>query len=173
MRRDRKNQSGQVAVEFILVSVVVFFFIFFFASISILIVTSEYVEYATFMAARTYKAGFGSVEFQEQNARTVFNAYAQNVQGIARNFNLEFVNGASTNQDAGVVATYDIDMFYLPPVFIKAGSPPSRITLQSETHLGREQNNGECQDFFNNLSQRLGFGVDGTGLVNQMEDNGC
>ena len=173
MIRNRKNQKGQVAVEFILVSVVVFFFIFFFASISILIVTSEYVEYATFMAARTYKSMFGTPDVQEQNARTVFNSYIKNVNGIARNFNLEFVNGNSGNQDAGVVATYDIDMFYLPPVFLKDGSPPSKITLQAEAHLGRDTNNSECQDFFNTLSQKLGFGIEGTVLAGQMEDNGC
>jgi hypothetical protein len=172
MRRNLKNKKGQVAVEFILVSVVVFFFIFFFASISILIVTSEYIEYATFMAARTYKSMFGSPEVQQRNAQLVFDSYKKNVEGIARNFKLEFVNGDSGNQDAGVVVQYDIDMFYLPPVFLK-NNQPSRIQLTSEAHLGRDSTNAECQQFFNEFSQRAGLGLDGSALINQMEDNGC
>lgn len=173
MMRLRKNKKGQVAVEFILVSVVIFFFIFFFASISILIVTSEYVEYATFMAARTYKSMFGSPEVQQGNAEKVFRAYVQNVEGIARNIQIEFVNGNSGNQDAGVVATYDIDMFYLPPVFLKGNMPPSTIRLQAEAHLGRDSTNSECQEYFNTFSQQFGLGVEGTVLAGQMEDNGC
>ena len=51
------NEKGQSAIEFIVVVVVVFFFLLFYLSFSITLIASEYVDYATFMAARTYKSG--------------------------------------------------------------------------------------------------------------------
>lgn len=176
MKRDLKkhNQSGQAAIEFVIVVLVVFFFLFFFLSISILIVTSEYIDYATFMAARTYKAGFGTKEVQQSNARKVFlEQYMPNVQGIARNIRLEFVNATDDEQTSGVVATYDMDMFYLPPLFVGNKIPPSKITLQSEAHLGRDPAGADCRAYFDNFAQQFKLGIDGTSLVQQMEDNGC
>lgn len=173
LKKNRK-ESGQAAIEFIIVVIVVFFFLFFFLSISILIVTSEYIDYATFMAARTYKSGFGTREVQESNARKVFlEQYMPNVQGIARNIRLDVVNGTGGNQTEGVVASYDMDLFYLPPLFVGNNLPPSRITLQSEAHLGRDPSGADCRTYFDNFSKQFNLGIDGTSLVQQMEDNGC
>ena len=170
----KQNEKGQAAIEFIIVVLVVFFFLFFFLSISILIVTSEYIDYATFMAARTYKSGFGTREVQESNARKVFlEQYMPNVQGIARNITLTFKNATNDEQTAGVLTEYDIDMFYLPPLFIGNKIPPSKIRLQSEAHLGRDPAGADCRAYFDNYAQQFKIGIEGTSLVQQMEDNGC
>ena len=57
--------------------VVIFFFLLFYLSLSLLLVVSDYIDYATFMAARTYKSAFDSPETQEQNAQAVFDSYIE------------------------------------------------------------------------------------------------
>ena len=65
------------------------------------------------------------------NARKVFQEqYIPFVQGVARNIRLEFVNAENNEQTAGVVATYDMDMFYLPPLFV--GNKILRIEMRTE-----------------------------------------
>jgi len=174
--RKIKNRKGQAGVEFISIVVVVFFFLFFFASLSFVLVVSDYMEYATFMAARTYKAAASAQDVQLRRATEVFNSYAERIQGIARNFRIQVVNNEpNRNQTEGLLASYEVDLFYLPPVFIQAGTGQaiSRLPLATEVHLGREPSATECQQFFNNFSSRLGLGIEGSGLVGIMEDNGC
>ena len=167
-----KRREGQAAIEFIVVVVVILFFLLFFLSLSILLTVSDYIEYATFMSARTYKSMFESEEIQERNARTVFDAYTSRIQGIARNFNLEFLPGQDQgNQAAGVRVNYDIDMFYLPPVFMPEGAPTSQITLTSETRLGRDPSYQDCNGYFQRFVGQFPIGADR--LVRQMDDNGC
>lgn len=174
MKRRLNNQRGQSAIEFIVVVVVVLFFLLFFLSLSILLVVSDYLEYATFMSARTYKSMFSSQEKQEENARIVFDSYANRVQGIARDINLEFLDGGEGgNQAAGVKATYTIDLFYLPPLFIPDGIPASGITLTTETRLGRDPSYADCFNYFRNFTRRLGLNLEGTRYISLMDDNGC
>jgi hypothetical protein len=143
-------------------------------SISILFVVSDYLEYATFMSARTYKSMFSSPAIQQRNAETVFNSYANRVQGMARNFQLSFVPGDDRGeQGSGVTASYDIDLFYLPPLFIPEGFPGSTIRLRTETRLGRDPSFEDCKQFYEGFSSRLGLGIEGTGYLSQMDDNGC
>jgi Flp pilus assembly protein TadG len=175
LEKGLKDRGGQAAIEFIVVVVVIFFFLLFYLSLTILLVTSEYIDYATFMAARTYKSGFSTKDYQQRYATEIFNSYTSKVQGIARNMTISFVNAdPGDEQTAGVVANYQMDMFYLPPVFIKSGTlPVSRINLSSEAHLGRDPAYEDCQNFFNQFSQRFGLGLEGTTLLQQMDDNAC
>ncbi len=168
----KKGQRGQAAIEFIAISVVLFFFLLFFLSISILFVVSDYVEYATFMAARTYKSGASRQPIQQRNAEIVFNSYFDKIQGLARRPNLEFVRTEQDNvRTEGILASYDIDLFYLPPVFAGNLGTPSRIRLNSETHLGRDPSHEECRTFFTNFGQSAG--VSDPNILEMMEDNGC
>lgn len=174
LHKKARGTSGQAAIEFIVVVIVVFFFLFFFLSMSFLFVVSDYIDYATFMAARTYKAGLSSEAIQEQRAQEVFNSYVQKVQGLARNFQpLVFTKlDPQDEQSSGVVSTYDIDLFYLPPLFL-GEQLESRITLQSEAHLGREPSGSDCENFFIQFGRRNNLGVDGNALVERMDDTGC
>ena len=87
-----REKKGQVAIEFIIVSVVVFFFLLFFLSFALVLVVSEYVEFATFMAARTLKAGHVSQTVQETNATGVFQSYMQRVGTLVRTTRVESLN---------------------------------------------------------------------------------
>ncbi len=170
--KNKQQQKGQAAIEFIAISVVLFFFLLFFLSLSILLVVSDYIEYATFMAARTYKSGASRQAIQQRNAQIVFNAYFEKIQGIARKPNLDFVRTDQNNvRTEGILASYDMDLFYLPPVFAGALSPPSRIRLNAEAHLGRDPSHDECRAFFTQFGGRAG--VNDPNILEMMEDNGC
>lgn len=170
----RKGQKGQAALEFIVVIIAVFFFLLFYLSLSMLFVVSDYIEYATFMAARTYKSGFSNRDYQEKYARQVFNTYVSKIQGIATNFNLQMIDVPENEQTSGVIASYDIALFYLPPLFVLGGTPiPSRLTLTSEAHLGRDPAFEDCLNYFNTYSQKNGLGIENSQFIQQMDDNGC
>jgi len=164
------NRSGQSAVEFMIVTLVVFFFLLFFLSLSFALVLSQYMDYATFMAARTYKAAHGDLPTQRDNAQKVFFAYADRVTAtsLVRNVRLDFPN------NNGVRAQYELSLFYLPPLFVDQPIP-SRILLTSESFLGRDPNTDECFSFFESFASRLRLQMLGEGndLTRQMEDNGC
>ncbi len=178
----RKNQAGQAAIEFMAVVVVIFFFLLFFLSLSFLIVLSEYVDYATFMAARTYKSGFSKEATQESNAKLVFDKYFEKVQGLVRKPQIRFVRAdPNSEQTAGMVVQYEADLFYMPPIFLmgrggEASNP--RINLQSEAHLGRDPTFNEVCDpgngdsFFMKFLQNNGIQNPET-IAEQMDDNGC
>lgn len=169
-----KRQEGQAAIEFICVVVVIFFFLFFMLSLSITLVVSDYVEYATFMSARTLKSMYSSRDVQERLARQEFFKYAERVQGIARNFDFNIQQAIPGDEQSwGVQTAYDIDLFYMPPLFTANGQPPSTIRLSAQAYLGRDPSFEDCINFFDSMAQRLGFGISGTGLVQQMADNAC
>ncbi len=168
------NEKGQSAIEFIVVVVVVFFFLLFYLSFSITLIASEYVDYATFMAARTYKSGNIDRDSQEEAARRVFNQYIAPLDSVIRSPTITFSPANVPNQTEGVTAQYQVDLFYLPPVFIKDGSaPPSRLTLSSQSLLGRDPSLTDCLSFFQRYSNQMGLNIGNTFLINLMDDNGC
>lgn len=171
-----KNKKGQTAVEFILICLVVFFFLLFFLSLAFVLVLSQYMDYATFMTARTYKAAHGDTGSQLAKAQQVFEAYVAPVRGsgLVRNISPLNITQANPtdrqNRSEGFRVTYDLNLFYLPPLFAK-NKVDSVITLTSESFLGRDPNVDECLGFFKDFTSRLG--IDARDLVSRMEDNGC
>ncbi len=167
------RESGQAMVEFIAVVVVVFFFLFFFLSLALTLVISSYMDYATFMAARTFKAMYVSQDKQEEFARAEFDKYTSKISGIARNFDLQFLQAQPGDEQTwGVQASYDVDLFYLPPVLLGTNIP-SVIRLTSEAYLGRDPAFEDCQTFFENFVSRFGLAGNGADFSDQMFDNGC
>lgn len=175
-----KDRKGQSAVEFIVVSVIVFFFLLFFLSLAFTLVLSQYMDYATFMAARTYKAAHSSPENQREKARSVFNAYVQPVRAnalVKSVSELQFLTaepGGREYQSEGVRVSYEVNLFYLPPLFAK-DQISSTLTLTSESFLGRDPTVQECNNFFSNFANRIGVNLRSGGgdLTSRMEDNGC
>ncbi len=176
-----QNEKGQTAVEFIVVVVVVFFFLLFFLSLAFVLVLSQYMDYATFMAARTYKAGHGDVLSQEQRARQVFDQYVQPVlstslvKSVSPLTFIQATPGGREHFSEGVRVTYTLNFFYLPPLFVTGRQPSSLITLTSESFLGRDPNYEECFNFFDEFASRFGITLrsGGADLTSRMEDNGC
>lgn len=165
------GRKGQAAIEFIVVVVVIFFFLFLLFSLAMLFAISSYMDYATFMAARTYKTGAFKESSQFRNAQTVFNSYFDKVSGLARKPSLEIVRTDPTSvRTEGLLASYDVDLFYLPPVFMGSNTPGSVLRLNTEAHLGRDPSFEECQNFFTSFAAKFGVSSDYAEL---MEDNGC
>lgn len=175
-----KEKKGQSAVEFVVVSMIVFFFLLFFLSLAFTLILSQYMDYATFMAARTYKAAHSSPENQREKARSVFNAYVQPVRAnalIKSVSELQFLKadpGGRDHQSEGVRVSYEVNLFYLPPLFAK-DQISSTLTLTSESFLGRDPTIQECKGFFSQFANRVGINLrSGSGdLTSRMEDNGC
>jgi len=172
-----KSKKGQSVVEFVSVIMIVFFFLLFFLSLSFTLVLSQYMDYATFMAARTYKASHSSPENQREKARRVFNSYVQwlNNNALLKSISeLEFIAadpGGRSHQSEGVRVTYEVNLFYLPPLFAK-DRLSSTLTLTSESFLGRDPTFQECKGFFRDFTRRIGFTLNSSDL-DKMEDNGC
>lgn len=175
-----KDKKGQSAVEFIVVSVIVFFFLLFFLSLAFTLVLSQYMDYATFMAARTYKAAHSSPQNQRERARRVFLDYFEPVKAnalVKSVSELQFITaepGGREHQSEGVRVTYEVNLFYLPPLFAK-DQISSTLTLTSESFLGRDPTNEECKNFFSDFANRIGVNLRSGGgdLTSRMEDNGC
>ncbi len=169
-----RSRAGQAGIEFMGVMVVIFFFLFFFMSLAITLIVSDYLEYATFMAARTYKAGASTKAKQEEHAQIVFDTYFKKIQGIARNPSpLSFIAAdAEDNQTQGVLVNYTVDLFYMPPVFILQGAPGSTMGLSAEAHLGRDPSFEDCIGFFEDFGQKT-LQIQNGNLIDQLEDNGC
>lgn len=167
------GRSGQAGIEFMGVMVVIFFFLFFFMSLAITLIVSDYVEYATFMAARTFKAGASTRAKQEEHAQIVFDTYFKKVQGIARNPSVSFLAAnADDQQTQGMLVNYTVDLFYMPPVFILQGAPASTMNLNAEAHLGRDPSFEDCIGFFEEFGQKT-LQIQNGNLIDQLEDNGC
>ncbi len=169
-----RSRTGQAGIEFMGIMIVIFFFLFFFMSLAITLIVSDYLEYATFMAARTYKAGASTKAKQEEHAQLVFDSYFQKVQGIAQNAGkLVFVEGdPNVQQTQGILAPYKVQLFYMPPIFISKDAPTSTMQLSAEAHLGRDPSFEDCIGFFNNFGTKA-LNIQNPNLLDQLEDNGC
>jgi len=190
--RSKKSAAGQTMVEFLISVIVIMFFLFLMLSLAILMVTSEYLEYAAFMAARTYRTGYSTAASQKQRADLVARQYVANVGNLLSGVpNIEVIDGNETGVPnlanvgpkgagiAGVRISYRMPLFYLPPVFAGSFADPN-ISLVTESFYGRDPSADEAcggdDSFFRRFLQRVAPNLNGTNpalVAGQMEDNGC
>jgi hypothetical protein len=189
--RAKKRAAGQTMVEFMISVIVIAFFLFLMLSLAILLVTSEYMEYAAFMAARTYRTGYSTEQSQRQRADLVARQYIANVLNLVSNGNadvqvLDGDNPGAPRLDnavsdkgglAGVQIRWRMPLFYLPPIFAGTFIDPN-IDLVSESYYGRDPSAEEACDPDRGYFRRFLQGVplrnaDPGAVASQMEDNGC
>ena len=65
------NEKGQAVIEFLLGLMIVISFFFFYIRMSAVFAISNYIHYATFMAARTLSSSAGSQDTQQSSAQAV------------------------------------------------------------------------------------------------------
>lgn len=183
-----QNQSGQSTIEFILTLFLVFGIIIFFVQLAFTMAIGNYIQYATFMAARTYMAGGTSIDDQEDRTREVLIKMvkaSEAASGIDRWPMIEGIDGNSdvSGADIGKGLQFrerEIDelswqvgvryRFRSPLVLMKLGSAAgastdrraNSLTLTSESWLGRHTSYQECVSFMDS-------NIGGTLVV----DNGC
>lgn len=196
-KKAKRSESGQAAVEFMSVVIVFFFFLFFLASFALVLVLSSYMDYVAFMTARTFQSATGDVgtngvsdvtiaeaparagatpSTQFQHAVSVFNDYVGPLSPtVIRNATLTIVQNTSREQVSGVQIRYELNLFYMPPIFLGNAAPSSRVTLTSEARLGREPTTRECLAFFTSYMSKFGIPstVNGASVQDKLDDSGC
>lgn len=80
-RKNKKNESGQAIIEFLIVIIVILTMIFMFIQISWAIGFSHYVHYATFMSSRAYYSGATTKTEQQDAAAAVLKTMLKTSSG--------------------------------------------------------------------------------------------
>lgn len=161
--KNKKEEEGQALIEFILTMTLTLAFVLFFVQLSLLLAWGNYVQYATFMAARAYLSGGTNEDDQRDRAAAVLTRMVKKSSGsqdrvpfIAVGFGEGDIKGAligkASNFDAldrdlswleGVRYTFRGRLFLLP-VSNGQSASANMLTLSSESWLGREPTYREC-----------------------------
>lgn len=187
----KKNESGQTLIEFILAMILLLGFSFFFIQVGLTLAVGNYIQYATFMAARAYLSGGPSLQDQQQRATDVINEMLRSggndrfsfvVRGVGGGNltpGLEIIEagaGTAVQQDSerlmwmrGIRYRFRARMLALPlggtpvsaPSNTGGATKSNEVDLSSESWLGRSPSDAECATF-------MGRFPNGGNL-----DNGC
>jgi len=185
IRKNLQKQKGQGTIEFIFVFIAFIFFLSLSYNVVVSFAVYQYFSYATFMTARAYQASRETPEDQLEAAKRTMAIYLPNVQpgsgstpfGFSQKKTLATIikfTAPTTPADAPRTP-FGLE-FQVPLVSIPLGEDLKRefgtITLKTESRLGREPTQKECQDFFKTFFSKFGSGG-GLHSSDGMEDNGC
>lgn len=180
--RGKRKEEGQSTVEFALTLMLLMAFVFFFMQLSLIFGIGNYVHYATFMSARAYLSAGPNQDDQTTRAKNVIISTLKAGQTLENRdrFPVAQATGGSSGLPGldidpppfqmgnrslswlqGVRYTFKSRLFLLP--LTGAGgatnTSPNSVQLSSESWLGREPSDSECQ-------KQLG-------PMNGIYDNGC
>lgn len=172
--KKKSNERGQATIEFVLVLTFLLGFVFFNLQFAMVSAFGSYVQYATFMSARTLMAATKSDRTQRDNARRVLvqmlkksegetgtDRWPMVGQGVDGNDDLEGAEigaspaspnnpGSSSSSTEGVRYTFKSRLFFF--WFQEGGGVSGKnasanyLTLTSESWLGREPTYDSCLD---------------------------
>lgn len=189
-RTGRPKPKGQATVELI-VTLFAFFAIFFmFVQLALGFAVANFYQYATFMAARAYLAGWLSPGDQKAAAtrylsamvapdgRERFGSIAKGVGGgdgelqgatigASSRVHKADAQARSTGWEEGVTYAFRIKMHMAPLLPGIDTGPNSTVLLESQSWLGREPTEKDCEDTL--FQRRKTSGVGNVVLY----DNGC
>jgi hypothetical protein len=171
-KRNRNNQQGQAIVEFALTLILLSSFVLFIYQLAMFFAVSSYIQYATFMSARTFFAASDSKQTQMENAKTVFRGMMDHreFKGFIKPVDGEDpqVNFAENPTERGLSWKDGVSYQFkgkIPLAPFGITGDDAWINLTSESWLGREPTYFECK-------QQLSEG--GQGGKSQITfDNGC
>lgn len=153
-----KKQQGQSVIEFILVIFVFLTFFFMYMKLALGFAVGHYIQYATFMAARSYYAGALDENTQKAAGEAAIKSYLgddgnrfRSIVRAAENSGQvgggpQFVaTNADTYWQQGASYTFKFSM-YLLPLVTAARSRASRegMEVTSESWLNRDPSYEEC-----------------------------
>ena len=164
----RKSESGQAVLEFVLTLILLMTSLFFFVHVAFIFAWGNYVHYATFMSARAYLASGPSQADQKERASQVLVRMVKKNGGGQDRFPLggkgfdgdTAIQGAYIGSDPlnssgyernlswmeGVRYKYRSRLHLLPSSAPNAGGQKG-LVLTSESWLGREPSQSECQTY--------------------------
>lgn len=161
--RSRSGQSGQAVIEFVLSLMFIMGLVVFIVNLAFNFAVGNFVHYATYMSARTLLASNESEVAQVETASKVlstmmrggtrFSGWITPVNGFGSGTSIagaKIISKPSqygfdddkraTSWISGVLYQFDMKMF-LGPI---SGTKGSKLTLTSESWLGREESTEEC-----------------------------
>lgn len=189
-KRRTQNQKGQATLEMIFALTILLGMIFFQVQVALVLAFGNYVQYATFMAARAYQSAGGSEQDSMERARAVLVAMLKKNAGqagvdrwpaIAKGVGGDdVVKGAeiglapeasnagpgASSWMQGVRYTFQSRLFFFSlekdggSSASNSRQPAGSVTLKSESWLGRDPANDACLREMSRLNA-------------PMLDNGC
>lgn len=162
-----RDCQGQSTIEFALTITLFLTFTFFFLQLGLVFAFGNYVQYATFMAARSYLSAGPDSQDQEQRARYVigtmlkrsaFQTRTDKFPSIAKGYGGDgefpglLVGRGSMYQEnnddtlwmTGVQYTFSGKLFPVPLGRSSNGTSLTSLQLTSESWLGRDPTDSEC-----------------------------
>jgi hypothetical protein len=157
----RQTESGQALLEFVLMLTLTLGFVFFFLQLSFLFAWGSFVQYSTYMSARSYLAAGRDQDEQRERAASVIRrmlkqgivSSSDRFPGFARGVGGGELTGVQIGPGSlnaggdstqswmdGVRYTFRSSLFLLP----LGGARVNGVTLTSEAWLGREPSYEEC-----------------------------
>lgn len=188
----KRKQSGQGTVEFILTLFAFFTVVFMYVQVALGIGVANYVQYATYMASRALLSGGADKATQvtaatsvleimlKSNGRDKFPGIVKGSGDGAGGIDGAFVGSTSRvilkrdgardwAWEQGASYKFDVRMYMVPLVPGAKRGKANKVTLQSESWLGRDPSEQECLDNLRDRMSRSGVG----GLNSALFDNGC
>lgn len=187
-RKPMRQESGQGTVELLLTLFAFFTIAFMYVQVGFGFGVANYIQYATFMSARAFLSAHKTEAEQRLAGQGVFEKMLvrngkDRFQGLAnssgdgspagffagRGREVQFANANARNTawEQGVTYKFDMKMYMMPLVRGAKRGEANRVTLVSESWLGREPSEDEC---LKQLTARKGK-VNAKGNV--LFDNGC
>ncbi|MBI3556588.1 MAG: pilus assembly protein [Deltaproteobacteria bacterium] len=194
LRRENtaSGQSGQGTIELILTMMAFFTIFFMFVQCALSFAVANYIQYATFMAARAFQAGYASLGDQKAAATSVLEATLNGNNGGGRFGSIAVGTGGgdgdvtgssigpssrvhlapsadarSTAWEQGVTYSFKVKLYLAPLIPGVNQGEDSKVTLESQSYLGREPTEKECEAVLllrqNKSAQKHNF----------IYDNGC
>jgi hypothetical protein len=184
--RRRAGEQGQSTTEFILTMILFVGFMFFFMKLSYFLAYGNFVQYATFLAARAYQSAGPDPADQAERARVTIvrllkksegETGTERFKGIAQGTGGGNPTGAQIGPGPGYEPTNDANSWLQgvrytfrsrlfvslfgskPNASVTDRQEPGSVTLTSESWLGREPTASECAEEMRRLKGEV--------------DNGC
>jgi hypothetical protein len=182
-----KRKKGQSTVEFIFVFIAFIFFLSLSYNTVVSFAVYQYLSYATFMSARAYQAGREDPNSQLEAATRTMQIYVPNVTpgssptpfGFSSKRTLATITSFTTpsvNSEFGDVNKPFVLEFEVPLITVPLGQDLKKefgtIKLKTQSNLGREPTQKECQSFFQKFFSNFSRGSS-LHTWEGMEDNGC
>lgn len=172
----RNTDEGQAVIEFVLGLLVVISFFFFYVRLSAVFAISNYIQYATFMSARTLASSASDQGVQEENAKQVLESMVQGkFKGLIKPKSGDsmmvgsgsYYNtlGAIEEWNHGASYSFTAKLSFYP--FSSQGQS-MLMDLTSESWMPRERSEAECR-----AAQGKIEGMIGLPNMKVEWDNGC
>lgn len=187
-----KSEAGQSVIELVLTLFAFLTIFFMYTQVALSFGVGNYFQYATFMAARAYQSAYLSPQDQAAAANSVLTTMIQPgkqelfgsiAKGVAGTGTADVAGGfigpssrvqLGQSQDArntaweqGVTYTFKASMYLAPLIPGISTGDDSKITLESQSWLGREPTQQECEQGMVNRQSISGI------KALPIYDNGC